>query len=239
MYKFLKYGEKNNDVLKLQVRLNETVQMKEPLLLDGVFGTKTFEAVLLFQRKSGLVADGIVGNETMSALGLLPPLKTECPTFLILHCSATQLKPSGLCAKDIIRYHTQTLRWDRPGYSRIIEMDGTIVESWPLNLNDGFQPYEITYGAAEYNPFSIHFCYMGGIDIHGDPKNTMTEKQSESMLRLVKETIEICPNILVGGHNQFHKKACPSFWVPSFLSGKIPGKNIFFEDKFGMKDTFA
>ena len=38
--------------------------------VDGVFGSKTRDAVMYFQRKNGLVADGIVGNNTLQALGM-------------------------------------------------------------------------------------------------------------------------------------------------------------------------
>ena len=38
--------------------------------VDGIFGSKTKEAVKYFQRKNGLKVDGIVGNKTLAALGM-------------------------------------------------------------------------------------------------------------------------------------------------------------------------
>ena len=38
--------------------------------VDGIFGSKTKEAVKYFQRKNGLKVDGIVGNKTLVALGM-------------------------------------------------------------------------------------------------------------------------------------------------------------------------
>lgn len=38
--------------------------------VDGIFGSKTKEAVRYFQRKNGLTVDGIVGNKTLAALGI-------------------------------------------------------------------------------------------------------------------------------------------------------------------------
>ncbi len=38
--------------------------------VDGIFGSKTREAVKYFQRKNGLKVDGIVGNKTLKALGM-------------------------------------------------------------------------------------------------------------------------------------------------------------------------
>ena len=37
---------------------------------DGVFGKKTYDAVVWFQRKNGLSVDGVVGPSTAAALGL-------------------------------------------------------------------------------------------------------------------------------------------------------------------------
>ena len=38
--------------------------------VDGIFGSKTRDAVIYFQKKNGLTADGIVGNNTLKALGM-------------------------------------------------------------------------------------------------------------------------------------------------------------------------
>jgi len=42
------------------------------------------------------------------------------------------------------------------------------------------------------------------------------------------------PDILIAGHNQFDNKACPSFFVPTYLKMiGIPDKNIYTKDPFG------
>lgn len=41
-------------------------------VVDGVYGSKTEEAVRYFQRKNGLSVDGQVGNQTLAALGISP-----------------------------------------------------------------------------------------------------------------------------------------------------------------------
>ena len=38
--------------------------------VDGIYGSKTKAAVLLFQKRNGLVQDGIVGNKTLAAMGI-------------------------------------------------------------------------------------------------------------------------------------------------------------------------
>jgi len=41
------------------------------LVADGQFGSKTYDAVVAFQKATNLVADGIAGNATLTALGLV------------------------------------------------------------------------------------------------------------------------------------------------------------------------
>ena len=58
--KTLKLGDKNNDVILLQKKLNITA--------DGIFGKQTELAVKVYQNKKGLVADGIVGKNTWNKI---------------------------------------------------------------------------------------------------------------------------------------------------------------------------
>lgn len=63
----LKQGAKGDRVIALQKRLNEFGFSSGKL--DGVFGKKTSEAVIDFQRQSKLTEDGVVGPITSAALG--------------------------------------------------------------------------------------------------------------------------------------------------------------------------
>lgn len=56
----IRKGNKGDDVRRLQMLLG--------IEADGVFGEKTHEAVVAFQKAHGLVADGIVGAKTWAAL---------------------------------------------------------------------------------------------------------------------------------------------------------------------------
>ena len=60
------YGSQGSDVTELQKMLN---QNGYSLAEDGIFGTKTQEAVKNYQQKNGLSVDGIVGTNTWSSLG--------------------------------------------------------------------------------------------------------------------------------------------------------------------------
>ncbi|EAW38867.1 peptidoglycan-binding protein [Lyngbya sp. PCC 8106] len=57
----LKVGNTGKIVFELQTHLNN---IEANLVVDGIFGVKTLDAVKLFQLKHGLVANGIVGLNT-------------------------------------------------------------------------------------------------------------------------------------------------------------------------------
>ena len=222
----LRFRHTGQDVKQLQKAL---LDLGHPLEIDGVFGVKTLGAVRKFQALNSLRIDGIAGYQTLKQLKLL---KSVDPKYLMIHCSATPTHSAGSNAQSIIDYHKNTLNWGRAGYSKIIEVSGKVVEAHPLDLGDGFQPFEITYGAAELNPYSVHICYVGGVDDNFKPKDTRTGGQKKAMEKEVKAIIKECPDILVCGHNDFHSKACPSFDVASWAkSVKIAAKNIYKKGK--------
>lgn len=61
----LKVGDKGNDVIYCQNRLNAH---GHGVSVDGIFGKNTSEHVMSFQKEEGLQADGIVGPNTWTAL---------------------------------------------------------------------------------------------------------------------------------------------------------------------------
>ena len=61
----LKIGSKGNIVKWLQYELNES---GSNLTIDGIFGSKTRLAVIMFQQDNNLLVDGIVGSQTRTAL---------------------------------------------------------------------------------------------------------------------------------------------------------------------------
>jgi len=63
---YLKVGSKGPEVKQLQLDL--TILGYQPGPADGIFGNRTREAVIAFQRDRGLAADGIVGPATSRAL---------------------------------------------------------------------------------------------------------------------------------------------------------------------------
>ena len=66
-----KEGSRGDEVKKIQTNLKKWGYYTGNI--DGIFGTNTKNAVILFQKKNGLSADGIVGPATLNALGINSP----------------------------------------------------------------------------------------------------------------------------------------------------------------------
>ena len=67
-YALSKYGSRGEEVRQIQSKLKAWGYYNGGV--DGIYGSKTFEAVKKFQKKNGLTADGIAGDKTLSALGI-------------------------------------------------------------------------------------------------------------------------------------------------------------------------
>lgn len=63
-----KIGSRSQEVRDIQTVLQQKGYYNGGI--DGIFGTKTKNAVIAFQRDNGLTADGIAGPKTLKALGL-------------------------------------------------------------------------------------------------------------------------------------------------------------------------
>ena len=64
-----KYGSRGEEVKKIQEKLKRWGYYDGSI--DGIYGTKTLNAVKAFQRKNGLTVDGIAGTKTLSAMGIM------------------------------------------------------------------------------------------------------------------------------------------------------------------------
>ena len=64
----LRMGSQGAQVRDLQDMLNVAVPVQPFLMVDGMFGPKTNQRVVTFQKQMGLMADGIAGPLTGKAL---------------------------------------------------------------------------------------------------------------------------------------------------------------------------
>lgn len=63
-----KYGSRGNEVTQIQTKLKRWGYYSGNV--DGIYGSQTLAAVKYFQRKNGLVVDGIAGKRTLEAMGI-------------------------------------------------------------------------------------------------------------------------------------------------------------------------
>lgn len=188
----LKLGSRGNEVKALQEKLN--------LKADGIFGPITEEAVKDFQRANGLEVDGIVGANTLSKLNL--SVNKRNIKELIVHCSAT---PEGkdFTVSQIREWHLQR-GFSDIGYHYVIYRDGSI--------HTGRDESVIGAHCTGHNTNSIGVCYIGGVATDGKtPKDTRTEAQKISLLKLLSELKKKYPKAVIHSHKDYANKACPSF----------------------------
>jgi peptidoglycan hydrolase-like protein with peptidoglycan-binding domain len=94
----LQQGSTGPDVVRLQILLKQHGFYMDGAV-DGIFGPKTHQAVIVFQRSARIAVDGIVGVQTWTALGVhcqVPPPPTQpCPTLR-----------QGSTGPDVVRLQT-------------------------------------------------------------------------------------------------------------------------------------
>ena len=67
-YGLSKYGSRGEEVKQIQTKLKSWGYYSGKV--DGIYGSKTYEAVKNFQKKNNLDVDGIAGDKTLKALGI-------------------------------------------------------------------------------------------------------------------------------------------------------------------------
>lgn len=146
---------------------------------------------------------------------------------IIVHCSATP--PSmDIGVAEIRKWHVQDNKWSDIGYHYVIRRDGTVEKGRPIET-----PGAHTQG---HNANSIGVCLVGGIrgdkeytnldwppstlsktKKKGDPENNFTLAQNMSLVAVLTNLRKELPGTTIHGHNEFAKKACPSFTVRDWL----------------------
>jgi N-acetylmuramoyl-L-alanine amidase len=129
-------------------------------------------------------------------------------THIVIHCTATSQRAT---VDNIRRHWREALKWNRPGYHRVVEADGTL----KVLAADS----EVCNGVAGHNSTALHLSYIGGVDAKNLPIDNRTASQKVTMERQIKEWIRLYPEAVICGHRDFPgvKKACPSFSVAAWL----------------------
>lgn len=127
---------------------------------------------------------------------------------LIIHCAATQPK-QDIGAKEIRDWHVNGNGWQDIGYHYVIRRNGVIEDGRPLNVAGAH--------TSGHNSRSIGICLVGGINMKGDPEANFTPEQWKTLERMVRAFRSEHPSATIHGHNEYARKACPSFDVQKWL----------------------
>jgi N-acetylmuramoyl-L-alanine amidase len=136
---------------------------------------------------------------------------------LVIHCTAT---PSDWRKDDtsaerveaIRQMHIRERGWRDIGYHWLIDRDGTVLPGRPET--------QIGAHVAGHNTGTIGISLFGGItskprDLFG---RNFTEAQRVALVARIQDIKQRTKLLWIKGHNEFDSgKACPGFWVPSWL----------------------
>ena len=136
-------------------------------------------------------------------------------THVVLHCTAT-VEGRDHDIKEVGKWH-KARGFDRIGYHYLVKLNGEVQVGRPEGA--------IGAHVKGYNAVSIGVCYVGGLGLDAKPKDTRTDKQKASMLKLLKELKGRYPKAVILGHRDLSPdlnkngkvepnewmKACPSF----------------------------
>lgn len=120
---------------------------------------------------------------------------------IIVHCTATK-EGKDYPLSTIRQWHLDRA-FNDIGYHYVIHLDGKI--------DNGRHESLIGAHCKLHNQNSIGVCYVGGLDSDGNPKDTRTDAQKESLISLIRGLKRRYPNAVVHGHREFANKACPCF----------------------------
>ena len=109
--------------------------------------------------------------------------------LIVIHCSATRENRS-FPVTSLIACHDA--RFGFTGYHYYITRDGQLYQTRHENLPGAH--------ARHYNQHSIGICYEGGLDAMGEPCDTRTKAQRQSMRALLERLTGQFPSAIIMGH---------------------------------------
>lgn len=126
-------------------------------------------------------------------------------SLIVIHCSATRVTQDFTFEKLEACHLARGFR--SIGYHYYITKDGVIYPGRPES--------EIGAHARHFNAHSIGICYEGGLDADGNPADTRTKAQKQSLQNLLTSLCVDYPEAEILGHRDLPNvhKSCPCFSV--------------------------
>lgn len=119
----------------------------------------------------------------------------------ILHHTAGPLSASG---SDIWRYHVRVRGWDTDGYHVLVSPNGATELLIP--------PSMLSYGAAAFNPSTVHVC------VHGNyTKDVPTPEALQSIYSVFLALDKAYGGKPWRGHSEIMRTACPGALLPHLV----------------------
>ena len=115
-------------------------------------------------------------------------------TLIVIHCSAVRPNQTS-SATQIDSWHKDR-GFNGIGYHYVIRRDGTIEPGRPEWMIGA----HCHVAGQNHNKYSIGICYEGGLDIRGQPADTRTAEQKQTMRRLLEELHARYPRAMIVGH---------------------------------------
>lgn len=118
---------------------------------------------------------------------------------IIVHCSAT-IQGKDIRLSDINEMHKKRRFAKQPfselhcGYHFIVYLDGTIIKGRDIR--------EVGAHCKGFNTRSIGVCYVGGLDKNRKAKDTRTQKQKESIRKILVELCKQHTIVEICGHRE-------------------------------------
>ena len=168
----LKVGSKGSDVKELQKKLIELGYLSGTA--DGVYGTKTAEAVKAYQKASKLTADGVAGTATLKSLEGASTSKTTSGTTTTASTKAASTsKPSASKVQYANWYDTVKAVARKYPYATVYDFATGI--SWqvhifsvgahadyePVTANDTAKMLKV-FGGNTWNPRAVWVVFSDG-----------------------------------------------------------------------------
>lgn len=142
--------------------------------------------------------------------------------LIITHCSATK-EGEDFTAENINQWHKDR-GFAEIGYQFVIRLNGRIEIGRDLDERGAH--------VKGYNTNSWGICYIGGLDWQGNPKDTRTWAQKESMKMLWRLLGRMAINAKYAGHRDMPgvHKDCPCFDVASDLPWDLRDRAYRYHD---------